>query len=274
MFEKFIILPHENKGEEIFIQMAGISYCDGSYRINRDRINTYVLEAIELGEGVLIVDNESYYPKAGDCYLVPSQSNHCYYSDSKNPWTKYWFNLSGNGVQKLLEAYDINNVIHFKNCNLAELFKSALLELENLDYEKTLDVGVGLISRIIRQLSHIYKSQNIDTPKFSNDGVKLKNYLDNQVRNSSPDLAVLSKLINKSPAQTLRIFKHDFGISPIAYLIDKKINIAKNLLSKPSLSVKEVANILGFHDEFYFSRLFKDKCGISPLLYKKQNINS
>jgi AraC-like DNA-binding protein len=51
------------------------------------------------------------------------------------------------------------------------------------------------------------------------------------------------------------------------YFISIKIVKAKELLGR-GLAVKEVASRLGFKDEYYFSRLFKKKTGLSPSRWK------
>ncbi|MDC7244669.1 MAG: AraC family transcriptional regulator [Sphaerochaetaceae bacterium] len=64
---------------------------------------------------------------------------------------------------------------------------------------------------------------------------------------------------------TLRsYFKDHTGYSPYQYLLNMKIEKAKELLQERNASVKEVAFTLAFDSPYYFSRLFKAKTGISP----------
>ncbi len=64
---------------------------------------------------------------------------------------------------------------------------------------------------------------------------------------------------------TLRnYFKEHTGYSPYQYLLNMKIEKAKELLKKGDLSVKEVSFALAFDSPYYFSRLFKAKTGVSP----------
>lgn len=59
-------------------------------------------------------------------------------------------------------------------------------------------------------------------------------------------------------------FKAYTGMPPYQYFLHLKINRAKQLLDTGNLPVKEVAFTLGFEDQYYFSRLFKSKTGITP----------
>jgi AraC-like DNA-binding protein len=58
-------------------------------------------------------------------------------------------------------------------------------------------------------------------------------------------------------------------MTPYQYFIHIKIQKAKSLLTQKDASVKEVAYKLGFDDQFYFSRLFKNKTGFSPSELKR-----
>lgn len=60
------------------------------------------------------------------------------------------------------------------------------------------------------------------------------------------------------------IFKANLGMTPNRYIVLKKIEYAKELLRAGSFSVSEVAEICGFCDVYYFSRVFKDETGVSP----------
>jgi len=74
---------------------------------------------------------------------------------------------------------------------------------------------------------------------------------------------------NFSSSYLTKIFKEHTGTSPIKYLIEYRIKIAKGLLKDTNLTVKEVAEKTGFIDQFYFSKCFKNYCGITPSQYKE-----
>lgn len=66
-----------------------------------------------------------------------------------------------------------------------------------------------------------------------------------------------------------KAFKEFTCIAPGQYVLQLKIDRAKMLLSDPSKSIKEVAFELNFLSALYFSKLFKEKTGLSPERYKK-----
>jgi two-component system, response regulator YesN len=67
------------------------------------------------------------------------------------------------------------------------------------------------------------------------------------------------------------LFKRFMKINFIDYVIDLRINKAKELLSRTSLKVYEVAGESGFNDVKYFSKLFKKLTGLSPGDYRAEH---
>ena len=77
--------------------------------------------------------------------------------------------------------------------------------------------------------------------------------------------------IHLSKSQISREFKKYFNTTPYQYLLNHRIAISKNLLTKTRLSIKEISDSLCFVDEYHFSAIFKKKNGISPTAYRKAN---
>ena len=67
-----------------------------------------------------------------------------------------------------------------------------------------------------------------------------------------------------------RLFRQYMGQGVMAYFNLMKLSRAKELLRSGNMTVAEVAESLGFSSQFYFSRLFKQKNGISPTEYREQ----
>ena len=67
------------------------------------------------------------------------------------------------------------------------------------------------------------------------------------------------------------MFKKWSGMSPVEYRNRLRITHAKTMLQNSSMSIGEVANAVGFEDQFYFSRVFRSVTGVSPQKYRKTN---
>ena len=67
----------------------------------------------------------------------------------------------------------------------------------------------------------------------------------------------------------IRRFKQEFGLTPMHYIIKKKIERSQLLLLTSDKTVKEVAYSIGFNDHSYFIRQFKKIVGTTPLAYRQ-----
>jgi YesN/AraC family two-component response regulator len=66
------------------------------------------------------------------------------------------------------------------------------------------------------------------------------------------------------------LFRSAYGISPSKYVIMRRIELAKHIMkSNQKIQVKDVAEMVGIPDPFYFSKIFKHREGLSPSVYLK-----
>ena len=80
----------------------------------------------------------------------------------------------------------------------------------------------------------------------------------------------LAQLCGISEVYFRRLFLNAFGISPREYIIQKRIEYAKTLLSSGDFSVSEVGLLCGYAEPCHFSREFSKRVGISPKQYENQ----
>jgi len=73
-----------------------------------------------------------------------------------------------------------------------------------------------------------------------------------------------------SPSYFTRIFKKETGYSPISYLINTRIERAKELLAETEEKVNEIALSVGFSSQQRFNEAFKKITGMTPLEYRKK----
>jgi AraC family transcriptional regulator, transcriptional activator for feuABC-ybbA operon len=79
----------------------------------------------------------------------------------------------------------------------------------------------------------------------------------------------LARIANVSPKYFVDLFKKTYGISAIDYLTELRINRAKQLMAQSDAKLRDIAHQVGYNDEFYFSRKFKKKVGVTPTVYMK-----
>jgi len=76
--------------------------------------------------------------------------------------------------------------------------------------------------------------------------------------------------IARMPVETFRKrFTAETGMPPAQYAMKKKVMYSKELLVNRQLTIKEVSNLVGIDDPYYYSRVFKKSEGVSPDLFRK-----
>jgi len=81
-------------------------------------------------------------------------------------------------------------------------------------------------------------------------------------------LEMLSSAACISKYHFLRLFRSAYGLSPHQYIQQLRIEKARDLLSRTNTPVSDVADLLGFMDSQSFSRLFSQRMGVSPSVYR------
>ena len=140
------------------------------------------------------------------------------------------------------------------------------------DYERMkklfgFDENRAQIFSIFYGILHKLCSDNI--PQELLGAVKLINscYCDASLTN-----AKLATECNISEVYFRKLFTKHFGISPKQFIIDLRIQKAKQLLAEGALSNYAISEKCGFSNPYHFCRLFKQHTGISPSEYRKANL--
>jgi len=69
----------------------------------------------------------------------------------------------------------------------------------------------------------------------------------------------------------VHVFTEEYGISPINYLISKRIEEGKQLLQRTDYSLALIGRTLGFSSPSYFSQAFKKQVNCTPMEYRKKS---
>ncbi len=131
----------------------------------------------------------------------------------------------------------------------------------------------GMVMYLLGEIHSLTKQQRFDEEDITESIINKARIIFRT--NIDKDIAMekIAEELNVSYAWFRKAFKTYTGIAPNQYLLQLKIEKAKMLLLDHSKTIKEIAFVLNFESAFYFSKLFKEKIGVSPDLYRK-NIDS
>ena len=200
----------------------------------------------------------------GYILIIPPDTPYASYKLSRAPLSFFWcrFSMSeavGNA------KYKIKNLINTSSSYIA----SALLN------ELSSKAGVHnceeYISFALTTMLYSFagSGSKVEQP-VSDSFTKVLRYIDENL--STPiGASQVANHFGYNPAYFSRLFMRKTGITPMEYIKNQRISLAKQLLVRPYDSVSDIGIACGYPDEKYFSRLFKKSEGMTPTQYRKAN---
>ena len=155
------------------------------------------------------------------------------------------------------------------NESVLKNFKKACLNWKSQSHLKTVYAQRALYDFIIQA------SKELDKDYLSKESLGIIAPAIDKITTdfTNPNISVgyLASLCNISDVYFRKIFENKFGTSPKTYIIQRRIEYAKQLLESKQFSITEIALMCGYFEPCHFSREFSKHVGVSPLEYKKQN---
>ena len=264
--------PRIYRRAEIFID-TGINAIEVGYnRMPKSKKqlmqrNVYILHYITDGKG-MFMDEE--INTDGGYLVVPGEIEKCE-ADPENPYECYWIMFRGELADLFLKKIGLdthNSVFKFdKNRECAEIIKKALYNYHCGDSASEACIIQSAFYEIIALHMSGKASEAVPSSEMADSIASFirKNY---QHRLKVSEIA---EKFHYTRNHLFALFKKEYGISPQEYLLNYRIEKAKQLLSNKqhNLIIKEIADSVGFDDPLYFSRIFRKRVGVSPTEYKK-----
>ncbi len=96
-------------------------------------------------------------------------------------------------------------------------------------------------------------------------------YMKDHIYDANFSVKEMHKKIEISDTYFRQLFNKSFHMSPQRYIINERIQLAKSVLADtPTVSIQHIAELVGYPDVFYFSRVFKKETGESPSHFAKR----
>lgn len=123
------------------------------------------------------------------------------------------------------------------------------------------------------ETAHTDNGSNVMGHMQKTDLKEIKAFMERHY-NEQLTIGQLAEMANISPKYFVDLFKRRFGQSAMGFLTDVRIMHAKRLLTESDAKLRDIAQKVGYRDEFYFSRKFKKEVGLSPSDFAKDSKRS
>ncbi|MCL2410203.1 MAG: AraC family transcriptional regulator [Treponema sp.] len=222
------------------------------------------------GEGTFICDGSTYQVKTGCVMILLPGLKHSYKPLTETGWKEYWVGFKGDYFLRLLEE-DRLSVEHIffetgLHDSIISSFNQIFHEVQNqrpLYQLKTCALIMYIIAEVLT------RERREEQPNYYEKIVAKAKYMMESNAYNDINLSGISEQLGISTSRLNEIFKTYTSMTPYQYYIHTRVHKAEKLLEQEDISVKEAAYRMGFEDQYYFSRLFKNKTGVSPSDWKK-----
>lgn len=227
---------------------------------------------VKEGGGKTIIDGQSYQIKKGDLVIYNFQELHQEIVTEESMTTM--FATIGNLKLVDFEKECLRRETDYPIVNCGDSYEKIVTLYENMIEESTnkkpfyesavQGYSIELVVEVLRLTEYAPSEEIEDLPYL-----KAKEFIDeNFVKQITLDDICNSIFISKYYLS--RSFKEHMGLSPIKYIIFKRIEKAEELLKTTDYKVKKIASMVGYDDDIHFGKTFKKYNKMSPNAFREK----
>ncbi|WP_405173885.1 helix-turn-helix domain-containing protein [Paenibacillus sp. FSL H8-0260] len=232
----------------------------------------YTLLIFTGGNGQLNLDDQSVILSTDKCYLLSPGIS---YSTDNQELTLYYYLITFTAIYttKLPKRYSgellsgRRELIVHPFTKVIRLVEDLLMNRNNTDDVQQFKRQLKFQELLLLLFEHNYPSKHLPSPTESVE--KTITFIQEHYTESIT-VKQLAELAGISIWQYTPIFQQLTGKKPLEYLTDLRINHSKRFLQESTEPLREIARLVGFSDEYYFSRRFRQKTGVTPGQYAHQ----
>lgn len=235
-----------------------------------------VFDLLYVTEGRLYIGEEDrrWALAAGDMLVLLPDRAHYAWRDCDEPTVFYWlhFQAATQWTEETANRSPAGGIRLPKHLAVPDRRRAAalfsdLLRLQRESRDVALWEEQRLFSSLLEGLTR--EGGTTDEPATLRLAEQAERYLKTRYRTALTNES-LAAALNYHPNYIARAMKKHFGCTPMAFLLDYRLEQAKLLLVKTDWPVARIAEQVGFRLAPYFTRCFKQKTGLTPAAYRKQ----
>lgn len=267
--------PFDDKHPQYY-RIPGVKLCDdiSVIEVGYNRVpsglrqimkrNVFILHYITDGKGKFlgaeISKNIGYIVVPGELEIVEA--------DKVHPYESYWIMFEGTNAADIIKKCNLpehNGVFEFKKSRqCADIIRKALFDISPVnEFEESCIIHSAFYQILAFHMQTVKDTESISVVQKIRDFIK-NNY------HKPISIGELALEYNYTRNHIYKLFKTEYNMSPQEYLLSLRIEKAKQLLKDESenFSVSDISTMTGFNDPLYFSRIFRQKTGLSPTKYR------
>lgn len=227
------------------------------------------------GKGQFLIQDQLYPVDASNLVIINPNVIHTEISLNAQPLEYIVLGIDGIELSTSVNSNGQFSILgHFESAEISGCLRNILRELEqkNTGYEDICQAYMEiLVIRLMRNTALTVPTEP-QVVSGNRQCAAVKRYIDLHFK----ETLTLEQLAEESHINKYYLshaFKREYGVSPINYMINKRIEESKYLLAETDLSLSQIAQLLGFSSLSYFSQVFRRTQSVTPMEYRKNTKN-
>jgi AraC-like DNA-binding protein len=269
-FLRFV--PPSDFAQEYLFFSDAMGYLDEpGLHIRREKFNNNIIMVV--CSGILHVHQNGKHFRLGQGkgILLNLEPLHEYYSDPDDPCVIIFSHLNGKGCSSLMKEVEALSSlpVEFNGEQMIEIltgcFSAVMKREENVEIAISKALYSAMMEIVGQQLQGI-PAGVLPEQVFVN---RIGDYVNDHVCEHIT-LEELAKSVNMSKYHFCRRFKEETGLTPMQYVIRRKVDASKYFLQYTGDAVQLIAERFGFTDQSHYARLFRRFTGMTPRAYRRK----
>ena len=226
------------------------------------------------GNGQFLIDDERFPVREHQLVIVNPNIIHTELSYEAHPLEYIVLGIEGLEISTPGTNEERYCLYTFPSANrVLNCMQSILWEMQEREPEYQMACQAYMDILVVQLMRNTDTSMTQATSSASTNRqcAAIRRYIDNHYKEPLT-LDLLAAEVNVNKYYLAHAYKQSYGISPINYMIARRIQEGKRLLTETDLSLSQISEVLGFSSASYFSQSFRKTEGISPVEYRKANV--
>jgi len=227
------------------------------------------------GNGQFLIQDQLYPVNPNNLVIINPNVTHTEVSLNAQPLEYIVLGIEGIELATSEGSNGQFNILdHFESVEISGCLRNILREMEqkNTGYEDVCQAYMEIL--IIRLMRNTALAVPPEPHVISGNRqcAAVKRYIDLHFKEALT-LEQLAEDAHMNKYYLSHAFKREYGISPINYMITRRIEESKYLLAETDLSMSQIAQLLGFSSLSYFSQVFRRTQAVTPMEYRQNTKN-
>lgn len=264
--------PYTIRGTAKLLSAASAKY-SGDWHSVPHTHNHVEIFYIAGGKGQFLIEDKLYPVDTNNLVIINPNVVHTEISLNAQPLEYIVLGIEGIELgipNSTTEQYFIFN--RLDSSEVSTCMRNILWEMESKQtgYEDVCQAFMEILLIRLMRSTGLPAPAETQTVSDNRQCVAVRRYIDNNYKYPLT-LEQLAAEAHMNKYYLSHVFKREYGVSPINYMISRRIDESKHLLEETDLSASQIAQMLGFSSSSYFSQAFRRAENISPTDYRKTN---